>query len=102
MTTFEDGAAALLLVATVGAAAALLCRLSAMSGDTTPASVRRQHAGLFGALVLSLALPGSAGQAVLALGVLQFLAHSATRWAFGPPWLSNDPPSRWGQQQTDP
>ena len=41
MTTFEDGVAALLLVSTVGAAAALLCRLSAMSRETTPASVRQ-------------------------------------------------------------
>ena len=83
----------------MGAAAALLCRLSAMSRETTPAGVRQQHAGLFAALVLSLALPGPAGQAVLALGVLQYLAHGASRWAFGVPWLSNNPPSTW---RTDP
>ena len=101
MTTWDDAAIALQMVATVGAAAALLCRLSAMDGATTPASIRRQHAGLFGALVLSLALPGQAGQAVLAIGVLQYLAHGATRWAFGPPWESNAPPSGW-EGRTDP
>lgn len=100
MTSWDDAAVALQMVATVGAAAALLCRLSAMDGETTPASVRRQHAGLFGALVLSLALPSSAGQAVLAMGVLQYLAHGAASWAFGPPWGSNAPPSGW-ESRTD-
>ena len=88
MTSIDDGAAALLLVATVGAASSLLCRLAAMSIDTTPAAVRHQHAGLFAALVLSLSLPGAAAHAALAIGVLLYLALSAPRWDAGPPWVS--------------
>jgi len=77
---------ACVLVATVGAMFSLLCRLSAMSGDNTPASVRHQHAVLFGALALSLGLPSDAARAVVALGVLLFLTLSAHRWVGVVPW----------------
>lgn len=83
------------MVLTIGAAYRTLARLAAMDGATTPVEARRQHAGLFAGLVMSLALPGPAGQAALAGGVLLYLTYSSARWRFVPPWENDPPPSDW-------
>lgn len=64
---------------TVAACWALVCRLSMMSGKTLK-EVRRQHASLLAALLFSLVLPAPFNGAVLALGVVAFLAYSSRRW----------------------
>jgi len=70
---------ALQFACTIGAAWALICRLSVMSGKTLK-EVRRQHAWLLASLLFSLVLPAPLNGAVLALGVVVFLAYSSRRW----------------------
>lgn len=93
----HDVMSAAMVVLTIGSAYRTLARLAAMDGATTPVHARRQHAGLFAGLVMSLALPGVAGQAALAAGVLLYLTHSQARWRFVPPWEANRPPREWSE-----
>ena len=84
MNDVEEIAVLLQIGATVAALWALLCRMNVMTLDTLPA-VRHQHGTLFAGLCFSLVLPGHAGHAALALGVLGFLVFSTHRWRFSAP-----------------
>lgn len=71
-------------VATLMAMGSLICRAGRMTPDT-PATVRYQHAALFAGLALSLVLPALAGKVSITLGIVAWLALSASRWRHGVP-----------------